>query len=154
MFVMHVQANDKEGFLARFISVEGTLKESISKQLSAEKRLDTKIAAHDSKVNQMILHVDSRMKQSETLLREQVESAMSRLRAYARDVEQQMGQVRCLIASRMPKLTFYRSSTKSESLWLYSFGIWPLLNTSYLKIPYICPAICRVDAFEYRRPHD
>lgn len=57
-----LQANDKEAFLARFMSVERTLKESISRQLSAEKGLDTKIAAHNTQVSQMITQVDSRMK--------------------------------------------------------------------------------------------
>lgn len=89
----HLQANDKEAFLARFMTVERTLKESISRQLAAEKGLDAKIAAHNTQVSQMLSQVDVRMKQGETLLREQIESAMSRLRAYARDVEEQMGQV-------------------------------------------------------------
>jgi hypothetical protein len=88
-----LQATDKEAFLARFMSVERTLKESISRQLAAEKDLDVKIVAHTAHVSQMISQVDARMKKGEVLLREQVESAMSRLRAYARDVEEDMGQV-------------------------------------------------------------
>jgi hypothetical protein len=75
------------------MSVERTLKESISQQLLAERDLDMKIAAHTNQISQMISEVDIRMKSGEALLRDQVESAMSRLRTYARDVEEHMGQV-------------------------------------------------------------
>lgn len=81
------------------MSVERTLKEAISQQLSAESSLDAKIAAHNTQVSQMISQVDSRTKRGETVLRDQVESAMSRLRTYARDVEEHMGQVRSRISS-------------------------------------------------------
>lgn len=75
------------------MSVERALKEAIAKQLSAETALDAKIAAHNTQVTQMISQADARAKRGEAVLRDQVESAMSRLRAYARDVEEQMGQV-------------------------------------------------------------
>ena len=75
------------------MSVERALKEAIAKQLSAETALDAKIAAHNTQVTQMISQAGARAKMGEAVLRDQVESAMSRLRAYARDVEEQMGQV-------------------------------------------------------------
>ena len=43
-----MQASDKEALLARFVNVERTLKDAIQQQMSAERALDGKMAAHST----------------------------------------------------------------------------------------------------------
>lgn len=89
-----LQANDKEAFLQRFISVEGTLKEAIAKQLAAEASLDGKVAAHNDQMQTMMRELNTHVEGKEAVLREQLEASMRKLRAYAREVEQNMESVR------------------------------------------------------------
>lgn len=88
------QASDKEAFLARFVAVERALKEAIQQQLAAEQALDGKMTAHTASLKQLVARVEERTRGAESVLREQVEAAMGRLRAYAREVEEALDQVR------------------------------------------------------------
>jgi hypothetical protein len=89
-----VQANDKEAFLHRFVAVEGTLQEAISRQLAAEAGADTKMAAHAAQMDCLAVQQAEAAEAKEAVLREQMEAAMRRLRAYAREVEQNMESAR------------------------------------------------------------
>ena len=89
-----MQANDKEAFLQRFISVEGTLKEAIAKQLAAEESLDGKVAAHTDQLQSMMRELNQHVEGKEIVLRDQLEASLRKLRAYAREVEQNMESVR------------------------------------------------------------
>lgn len=89
-----LQASDKEVLLSRFVTVERTLKDAIQQQLRAEAALDGKMAAHSGALRQMVARAGERAAGAEAVLRDQVEAAMGRLRAYAREVEQSLDQVR------------------------------------------------------------
>jgi hypothetical protein len=89
-----VQANDKEAFLHRFVSVECTLKEAITKQLDAAQSLDVKVALHNEQMQAHVLEMNGNVEGKEAVLREQLEVAMRKIRRYAREVEQTMESVR------------------------------------------------------------
>lgn len=92
--INHAQASDKEALLVRFVAVERTLKDAIQQQLSAERALDGKVAAHTAALTQLVGRAEERARGAEAVLRDQVETAMGRLRAYAREVEESLDQVR------------------------------------------------------------
>jgi hypothetical protein len=89
----NLQANDKEAYLQRFIVLESTLKDAISKQLAAETSLDGKIAEHTQEMQGMLHHMNKHVDSKEAVLREQLEASLQRLRAYALDLEQSMESV-------------------------------------------------------------
>ena len=91
-----LQANDKEAFLHRFTTVEATLKDAIERQLAAEASLDGKVAAHRAELAAVAADVATGVEQKEGVLREQMEGAMRKIRAYAREVEQNMESVRAI----------------------------------------------------------
>lgn len=94
-----VQANDKEALLARFVTVERALKDAIQQQLSAERALDGKVAAHTAALTKLVQRTEERARGAEDVLRDQVEAAMGRLRTYAREVEESLDQVCTVVIS-------------------------------------------------------
>lgn len=97
-----MQASDKEKFLARFVTVERTVKDSIHQQLAAELALDGKVASHTAALKQLVARAEERARGAECVLRDQVEAAMGRLRAYAREVEEALDQVCSQDSVRVP----------------------------------------------------
>eukprot|EP00892_Ulva_mutabilis_P012467 jgi/Ulvmu1/9593/UM054_0023.1 len=122
-FLASMQASDKETYLARFVAVERALKDSIQQQLAAERSLDGKVAAHTAALKRLVARAEERARGGECVLREQVEAAMVRLRAYAREVEEALDQagtrlegvVKAEIQARMESVRVLRAEGAQQA---------------------------------------